>query len=168
MMGLLVRTVISLRGKAANRRFEQAIGRIRKTQERYLLALLSTNQNTLFGQQHKFTSVKSIREFIRRVPIQDYEGLRPYVDLIISGKRHILTTSPPIMFGSTSGTTAQPKLIPITKRWKKELASIGRVWLYRALLDHKGLLDHRLLSIVSPIDENYTNLGPPICDGRNR
>ena len=43
------------------------------------------------------------------------------------------------MFATTSGTTAEPKLIPVTAEWLRELQRITTLWLYRSQADHPSL-----------------------------
>src|SRR5688500_13878743 len=83
-------------------------------QQDVLRKLLSANRDTRFGADHGFTEIRDHAEFARRVPVQDYEGLRPYVeDQRLSGSR-ALTAESPLFYAQTSGTTGKPKLIPIT------------------------------------------------------
>ena len=52
---------------------------------------------------------------MKRVPVRDYEALRPYVDKVVEGEENILWKGKPIYFAKTSGTTSGAKYIPITK-----------------------------------------------------
>ena len=87
-----------------------------KTQEDFFHQLLSRNQNTVFGRQHNFSQIQSIRQFQKNCPISIYEDYKPYVKLILEGKRHILTMAKQIYWGQTSGTSGTPKLIPIVNQ----------------------------------------------------
>ena len=70
--------------------------------------------NTQFGKDHGFSKIRTHADFIKQVPIQDYEGLRSYVDQVKEGKPDILWPGKPIYFAKTSGTTSGTKYIPIT------------------------------------------------------
>jgi len=70
---------------------------------------------TKFGQDHDFSSIRSVKDFQERVPIRDYEGLSPYVKMILEDKNDILWPGKPTYFAKTSGTTSGTKYIPITK-----------------------------------------------------
>ena len=52
---------------------------------------------------------------LKKVPIRDYEALKPYVDRVVSGELNVLWEGKPIYFAKTSGTTSGVKYIPITK-----------------------------------------------------
>ena len=54
--------------------------------------------------------------FRERVPIAEYENLRPYVDEQRRTGSAALTSEPPLFYAQTSGSTGAPKLIPITRR----------------------------------------------------
>ena len=86
-----------------------------QAQKNTLNQLLIRAQNTQFGRDHGFASIKSYKEFQEKVPIRDYEGLRPYVDKIIAGEEDVLWPGRPLYFSKTSGTTSGAKYIPITK-----------------------------------------------------
>lgn len=85
------------------------------TQENVLKGLLKKAKNTTFGQDHHFSQINNYGDFVRRVPIRDYEGLRPYVDRVVAGEVDILWPGKPRYFSKTSGTTSGIKYIPISK-----------------------------------------------------
>lgn len=84
------------------------------TQEKVLASLLKTAAPTKFGKDHHFSSIKSHADFIQNVPVRDYEGLKPYVDLVVNGEENILWIGKPLYFAKTSGTTSGAKYIPLT------------------------------------------------------
>ncbi|MGN7756331.1 GH3 auxin-responsive promoter family protein [Chryseobacterium sp. 22532] len=86
-----------------------------KNQEALLLALVKTAQKTLFGREHDFENIQSIKEFQDRVPVSDYEDLKPYIERVKKGQANILWTETPEYFAKTSGTTSGSKYIPISK-----------------------------------------------------
>ncbi|GEN73248.1 GH3 auxin-responsive promoter family protein [Chryseobacterium lathyri] len=86
-----------------------------KNQEALLLSLVKTAQKTLFGREHDFENIQSIKEFQDRVPVSDYEDLKPYIERVKKGQANILWTETPEYFAKTSGTTSGSKYIPISK-----------------------------------------------------
>ncbi|WKD85152.1 hypothetical protein KCTC32516_00491 [Polaribacter huanghezhanensis] len=86
-----------------------------ETQEKVFKKLISSAKNTAFGKDHDFSSIKNYEDFKNRVQVQDYEGLRKYVDRIVAGEKDVLWKGKPIYFAKTSGTTSGAKYIPITK-----------------------------------------------------
>jgi hypothetical protein len=65
------------------------------------------------------------------------------------------------MFTTTSGSTGQPKLIPVTKTTQRNHRQLTRFWYHRALLDHPDLFSGKLLGVVSPSIEGRTAGGIP-------
>lgn len=86
-----------------------------KDQEELLFSLVNTAQKTLFGREHDFENIHSVEEFQQRVPVSDYEDLKPYIERVKKGQSHILWTDTPEYFAKTSGTTSGSKYIPISK-----------------------------------------------------
>jgi hypothetical protein len=86
-----------------------------ETQEKVFQDLISKATETDFGKDHDFISINSYSDFIKRVPIRDYEDIKPYVEKVVAGKENVLWQGKPIYFAKTSGTTSGSKYIPITK-----------------------------------------------------
>ncbi|KMQ59618.1 hypothetical protein ACM39_18485 [Chryseobacterium sp. FH2] len=86
-----------------------------KNQEDLLLYLVKTAQKTLFGREHDFENITSVKDFQEKVQVADYEVLKPYIDRIKRGQANILWTETPEYFAKTSGTTSGSKYIPISK-----------------------------------------------------
>jgi hypothetical protein len=86
-----------------------------KTQERVFQNLISEAKNTAFGKDHQFASIFNYEDFKSKVPVVEYEALRPYVERVITGENDVLWKGRPLYFAKTSGTTSGAKYIPITK-----------------------------------------------------
>tara|TARA_R110002049_G_scaffold2365_2_gene17274 strand:- start:31675 stop:33168 length:1494 start_codon:yes stop_codon:yes gene_type:complete len=86
-----------------------------ETQQNVFQDLISDAVETTFGKDHDFVSINSHEDFVKRVPIRDYEALKPYVEKVVAGEENILWKGKPIYFAKTSGTTSGSKYIPITK-----------------------------------------------------
>jgi len=86
-----------------------------ETQEKVFRELITKATATQFGEDHDFISINSHTDFVKRVPVRDYEALKPYVERVVAGEKDILWTGKPLYFAKTSGTTSGAKYIPITK-----------------------------------------------------
>lgn len=71
-------------------------------------------KNTAFGHDHRFGDIHAEADFRQAVPIQDYEGLKPYIERVIAGEKDVLWPGIPKYFCKTSGTTSGVKYIPLT------------------------------------------------------
>ncbi|AWH73734.1 hypothetical protein DCS32_06050 [Dokdonia sp. Dokd-P16] len=86
-----------------------------ETQHKVFESLIGAAQYTAFGNDHRFDTIKSHADFVKQVPIRDYEDLRYYVDKMVAGEPDILWPGKPLYFAKTSGTTSGVKYIPLTK-----------------------------------------------------
>jgi hypothetical protein len=86
-----------------------------KTQQKVFKELIKKAKNTAFGRDHNFHKITTYSEFKQQVKVTDYEGLRTYIDRVVSGEKNVLWKGKPLYFAKTSGTTSGAKYIPITK-----------------------------------------------------
>ncbi len=86
-----------------------------ETQEEVFQNLITQAQNTVFGKDHNFVLIKSYNDFKSKVPIRDYESIKPYIERVKTGESDVLWKGKPIYFAKTSGTTSGAKYIPISK-----------------------------------------------------
>lgn len=86
-----------------------------QTQQKVFENLISEAAQTEFGKDHDFASISKIEDFQQKVPIRDYEQLKPYVEKMVAGEENILWPGKPLYYAKTSGTTSGAKYIPLTK-----------------------------------------------------
>lgn len=86
-----------------------------ETQDKVFKHLIDAAQYTAFGNDHHFNTIKTHEDFVKQVPIRDYEGLRGYVDRMVAGEVDVLWPGKPLYYAKTSGTTSGAKYIPLTK-----------------------------------------------------
>ncbi|TAE62527.1 MAG: response regulator, partial [Bacteroidetes bacterium] len=84
-------------------------------QQKLLLQLVAAAKNTAFGKEHGFATISTYDQYIKAVPVRDYEQIKHYVALVKEGKENILWPGKPLYFAKTSGTTSGVKYIPISK-----------------------------------------------------
>ena len=77
--------------------------------------LILRGAKTAFGRDHVFSEIKTYADFTQRVPIRDYEDLKPYIERVKAGESDVLWTGRPAYFAKTSGTTSGVKYIPISR-----------------------------------------------------
>jgi GH3 auxin-responsive promoter len=86
-----------------------------ETQDSVFSKLINTASHTIFGKDHNFGTIHNHTDFVKHVPIRDYEELKGYVEKVVAGDADVLWPGKPIYFAKTSGTTSGAKYIPITK-----------------------------------------------------
>lgn len=85
-------------------------------QQEQLLNLLKYAKDTVWGKKYDYSSIKSMQEFSKRVPINTYESFAEYIDKIRKGEQNILWPGEIKWFAKSSGTTAdKSKFIPVSK-----------------------------------------------------
>jgi hypothetical protein len=118
-----------------------------QTQEKVFQKLIKDAAHTAFGNDHDFANIHSHADFVKRVPIRDYEALRPYVDRVVAGEKDILWKGQPLYFAKTSGTTSGAKYIPITKESMPTHVEAARnaILLYIAETGNTDFVDGKMI-----------------------
>lgn len=98
----------------AYQEFRKMISSPRSSQRETLLNITGKNQDTLYGKKHGFSHISNDEQFKKKIPLNHYSDLKPYIERIIEGGENVLYREPTKAFFETSGTTSLPKYIPIT------------------------------------------------------
>ena len=81
-----------------------------------LFDLLNKAKNTEWGKKYNFAGINSIRQFQEKLPIQNYDDVKPYIDRLREGQQNLLWPSEIKWFAKSSGTTNdKSKFIPVSK-----------------------------------------------------
>jgi hypothetical protein len=84
-------------------------------QREVLQDLVTSAQYTEFGRKYDFSSLYTVRDFKKAVPIHEYDDLKPYITRIMEGEQNLLWNTPINWFAKSSGTTSdKSKFIPIS------------------------------------------------------
>lgn len=146
-------------GRPALGRLLRAANAPEAAQAKALDAILRWNATTAFGRAHRFAQLRDVDGFRATVPISDYEGLRPWIDRQIAGEAAV-TADKPLMYGRTSGTTAEPKRVPVTARTLDQMKSAQRAMAY---VQHRAcpLFRGRILALGGAMREETLPDGTP-------
>ncbi len=150
--------------------FKKAAKSPMKHQEKTLREILTIAKDTVYGQKHHFADIlkaKDLNELHRLyqqfVPANDYEDLRPYVERHKNGEANVLFPGKPALYATTSGTTKEPKWVPITYRYLKDVyGKMNLAWLFTMIRNRRKVFAGRLVSIVGKVIEGYAPDGT-IC-----
>lgn len=143
------------------RRLWRAARDPRRAQLRLLQDILRRNRDTTFGTAHGFAAIRGHEEYMRRVPVQSYEALRPLIEQQDRAGIPALTADRPVMYARTSGTTAEPKLIPVTGRALHDQRRMHELFTFCLGRAVPATRQGRILAIVAPEDEGRTPGGRP-------
>ncbi|MBL0146013.1 MAG: GH3 auxin-responsive promoter family protein [Chitinophagaceae bacterium] len=84
-------------------------------QREVLQELVTAAQYTEFGKKYGFHKLFTLKEFKQKVPVQEYNDVKPYIERMMQGEENILWSTPVYWFAKSSGTSAdKSKFIPIS------------------------------------------------------
>lgn len=134
----------------------------KEVQQMRLMKIIKRNAETEYGKTHNFDKIKSIEDFRKHVPVNDYEDLRPWIEKEDQTGSSAITKRGAVRYAVTSGTTGKPKFIPVLESTLRRQKLIQHLFIYRMLKSAPTMLDGKILSIVSPSVEGYvTDSGKP-------
>jgi hypothetical protein len=152
---LLIKLALNFVGKKGIAELDRASKKPEKAQEKVLRSFLEESKDTVYGKERCFADILAARgpDFFRlyrkKVPINNYEDIRPYVDRHKQGEPNVLFPGKPRMYGTTSGTAREPKWIPITRRYYREVyQEMNRLWFYTLIRNKPETFSGKVLSIV--------------------
>jgi hypothetical protein len=91
-------------------------------QRNVLQHLVTQAQYTEFGRKYKFSRLFTVKDFKERIPIHEYDDLKPYILRMMAGEENILWNTPINWFAKSSGTTSdKSKFIPISEESLKDI-----------------------------------------------
>lgn len=160
---LLANFLLGVAGGIQYRKLVKASKNPRATSVNTLREILDYAKDTTYGREHNFREILDAedddellmryRENVRR---NDYEDLRQYVEWHKQGHKDILFPGKPVLYATTSGSTAEPKWIPITERYLKTVyGSMTKVWLFNFIKNRPKVFSGKILSIVGKVVEGY-------------
>lgn len=86
-----------------------------EAQQRLFKDLIDTAKNTLWGKQYDYKSITSTKVYTQRVPVQDYDTIKPWIERVMEGEQNVLWPERIQWFAKSSGTTSdKSKFIPVS------------------------------------------------------
>ncbi|MDG1333097.1 MAG: GH3 auxin-responsive promoter family protein [Crocinitomicaceae bacterium] len=87
-----------------------------EVQEELLGRLMIAGSKSVYGAVHDFSMIKTYDQFRSKVPLQEYEDVKPWIDRLMAGEQNLLWNTETKWFAKSSGTMgARSKFIPVTK-----------------------------------------------------
>lgn len=154
--------LIMMRAKHASEKYKKATMLPLQSQHDKLLSIIEKNKDTEYGNRYSFSSIQTISDYQRLVPVIKYEDIRKHIERVAAGENNILTAEAPQMFARTSGSMGTPKYIIVTPTCQnKEHGSVMSIWGYHLLTSHPEMLKGVSVTLVSTAIEGYTSAGIP-------
>jgi len=86
-----------------------------EVQQKVFSNLIKKAENTEWGRKYEFSTIRDVKTFQERLPVQDYEQIKPYVERMQKGENNLLWPSKIKWFSKSSGTTGdKSKFIPVS------------------------------------------------------
>ena len=161
-MTRIAKAMVSFAGRKSAARFDELTRSVADSQLSKLRQILRRNAGTEYGKEHGFAAIDSLADYARALPVVAYEDIAERVRRMANGESNVLTAEDAVMFARPSGTTGEPKLIPVTPTCRgRDHADQMRTWLYHAQKDHPEIFSGKVMSLVSPAVEGRTKSGVP-------
>lgn len=159
----LITFALSWVGRKNKKALDKAAKNCAKAEEETLRGILTYAKDTEWGKAHNFEDIlkaKSADELFalyqKNVSVQDYEDLRPFIERHKNGEENILFPGKPMIYATTSGTTKEPKWIPITNAYYQNIFSkMSKLWLYTFIMHRPKAFWGKCVSIVGKSIEGY-------------
>ena len=98
--------------------------------------LIQATKHTEWGRRYDYKSIKDYKTFAERVPVQNYDSLKPYIKRMMYGEKDVLWSGQVRWFSKSSGTTGgKSKFIPVTRQNLKQ-CHIRGAWDTMSLFYH--------------------------------
>ncbi|KAI9526384.1 hypothetical protein NQZ68_039992 [Dissostichus eleginoides] len=107
-------------GRRQRKKLEADTLNVKRVQEETLLQRLRKNENTSYGKQYDFSSIKDIDGFRSRHPITTYEHYRELIRRIAAGEEKLIIADKPLILAMTSGTSGASAMLLSTKDTNSE------------------------------------------------
>ena len=112
----LINTVLSWLMKKRIHQIELFMKYPHEVQNEWLKKLIYSAKDTEWGVKHEYKSITKLEQFKERVPLNDYNSLKPYIDRLMAGEQNILWDGDIKWFAKSSGTTSdKSKFIPVSE-----------------------------------------------------
>lgn len=92
-----------------------------EVQEEWFEQLITSAEHTEWGRKYQYKNITNLNEYKERVPIQNYDTLKPYIERMLAGEQNVLWPSEIRWFAKSSGTTNdRSKFIPVSEEALEE------------------------------------------------
>jgi len=141
---------INEQARSYSQQFSEAVTTPIETQTTFLKRLLNSNKDTEFGQQYNFANIKSVDDFQKIVPIQNYDSLEPYIENNFQYSMPTLSHMQTLLFEKTSGSSGAAKIIPYNKFSLDGFRHAIYPWLYNLMHEIPSIMDGTAYWSISP------------------
>lgn len=152
-----------LHARGVYARFRRSLEHPDAAQERVLRRVLAVIRTSDYARRHGLDRVRTLADLRRAAPLADYETYRPFIDRLCAGDTQALLAPGQriLMFATSSGTTAAPKRIPVTRAFVDDYRRGWNTFGLKMLSDHPRAILRPILQSSGRHDAEYTPAGVP-------
>ncbi|MBO5137788.1 MAG: GH3 auxin-responsive promoter family protein [Spirochaetaceae bacterium] len=151
-----IKFLLGVAGKIQKSKLDKASKNVAKEQEQTLRRILEYAKDSEWGKSHNFAEILAAdtkeelyKRWQKNVPPTDYEDIRDLVERHKNGEENLLFPGKPMMYATTSGTTKEPKWIPITNEYYNNAYSkMSKLWLHSFQMHRPKVFENVCTSIV--------------------
>jgi len=160
---MLIRWSYLLLRQLELKRFKARARHTQRIQRRVLFEKLRQHADSDLGRDHGFSKIRSLEDFRRQVPLTTYDYYAPYIERVKRGELGAMFRpgTKLWMFALTSGTSGEPKFIPVTGEFFREYRRGWHHWGLATYMDHFDLTWKWTLQLSSNWQEFFTEGGIP-------
>ena len=152
----LINLALGFAGRMQLAKVKKASKNCKKASMQTLRSILNYAKDSEWGKLHHFAEIAAAPTDEEMVELYqkyqsptDYETMRPFVERHKHGEENVLFPGKPMMYATTSGTTGEPKWIPITHEYYDNIYNkMSKVWLYTFLMHRPHCFEGQTVSIV--------------------
>ena len=139
----LIKLLLTIVGKKCLNEMKKASKNGKKSSAECLKSTLLWAKDTVYGKEHKFAEILTAKTddelfelYQKNVPISNYEDFSPYIERHKNGEANILFPGKPKLYATTSGTTKEPKWIPVTEQYYQMVyKKMNQGWFYTMIMN---------------------------------
>lgn len=163
LKGLLASTAISIAGAKEWHLLREACIFPRIHQAKTLRAILENAKDTVYGKEHHFDEILAADSDFHMFELyrkynkpSEFEDFRPYVNRMLQGEPDILFKGKPTLYATTSGSTGEPKYVPISQQYLTNAYSrMTKLWLRNYVKHKRHVFDGQIFVIIGKEVECY-------------
>ena len=111
----LINSVLSWLMKKRFHQIELFMKYPHEVQSEWFKKLIYSAKDTEWGKKYDYKTITDLKKFKKRVPLNDYDSLKPYIDRLRKGEQNILWNTDIKCFAKSAGTTSdKSKFIPVS------------------------------------------------------
>lgn len=167
MNKFIVNNALRIAGGIEFLRLKHASSLTRTSQVKTLRSILEAAKDSVYGKEHHFEEILAARSekelyalYQKYNKPSEFEDYRPYVNRMLKGESDVLFEGKPALYATTSGSTGEPKFVPISQKYLKNVyGKMSRLWLYSYVRNRPNTFKGKVLAIVGKQVEGHVEDG---------